>query len=141
MKSLYILLLPVAMLACNSRQHKEPEDKLAAFINTAFPGDGQKNVIVIPGTGCGGCITGVEKEVVNLCRKGDVKVIFTGIRSLKILKSRIGDSVLHHKNVYVDQEDKFYKVTTDKQDLWPYPVRVTVDGDKLTGISKDNVLP
>jgi hypothetical protein len=140
MKLLYRLILPVILLSCNQQNHS-PKNDLAGFINTAFPGNGKKTVIVIPGTGCGGCITGVEKEVVNLCNKGDVKIIFTGIRSLKILKTRVGDSILHHKNVFIDRDDKFYKVTTDRQDLWPYPLRITVDGDKLASISKDNVLP
>ncbi|MBC9911127.1 hypothetical protein [Chitinophaga varians] len=140
MKRLFILILSVGLFSCNHKTNNQRND-LAGFINTAFPGQGQKTVIVIPGTGCGGCISGVEKEAMHLCNRGDVKIIFTGIRSLKILRTRVGDSILHHKNVFIDHDDQFYKVTNDRQDLWPYPVRVTVDGDKLLAISKDNVLP
>ncbi|MCO6359166.1 hypothetical protein BXY85_1643 [Roseivirga pacifica] len=51
---------------------------------------GFKYVLLLPGEGCSGCISSTEKFVKTLDSSDEILVIFTSIRSKKVLKLKTG---------------------------------------------------
>ena len=67
-------------------------------------------ILVVPNAGCSGCISSTEDFIIkNQHRFGDLYVVFTNIQSLKILNARIGEAILSHKNVKLDEDNNYYK--------------------------------
>lgn len=70
-----------------------PEEKLVLY----------EKCIVIPRSGCAGCISSAMSFVSeNIDSLDDTLIIFTGIQDLKLLKLRLGNRVINKKNVIVD---------------------------------------
>lgn len=87
-----------------------------------------KNVILLPGEGCLGCISKTEKFVKTVSDSDDILVIFTNVKSVKILKLKLGLDL---------GEDFFY---LDKQNLFNsgrlysmYPTVFFVKEGKIQG--------
>lgn len=81
-------------------------------------------VIVIPGSGCTGCITRAESFFVS--NVGDSRYLFilTGIVSYKNLERRFGRSgILQRDNVIIDNEGLFHIPAYDEA---IYPMRLIV---------------
>jgi len=66
-----------------------------------------EKVLVIPGSGCTGCISDAEKFVIrgmnNL--QNQYLIIFTNINSLKLLKLRLGKKVHNQDNIIFDSKN------------------------------------
>jgi hypothetical protein len=82
------------------------------FFDTAFTKeslpveDSVKAYIIIPGTGCPGCISTGENMLLTFLRnKYPVRFVLTGLVSYKILKLKLGDSIVTNKQVYVDRNN------------------------------------
>lgn len=60
--------------------------------------------VIIPGSGCEGCISDAEKFVTNSAKlkEGKIMFIFTNIVSKKLLKLRLGTDVWSLPNIYID---------------------------------------
>lgn len=88
-------------------------------------------VIVIPGSGCTGCITHAESFFVNHVIDKRYLFILTGIVSAKNLEQRFGRSgILRRDNVIVDYEGLYYLPVYEEV---IYPMRFVVGKE---GISK-----
>jgi len=62
--------------------------------------------IIIPRSGCAGCISNAMGFVVaNIDSLDETLIIFTGIEDFKLLKLRVGTNVLTKKNVLVDSTE------------------------------------
>lgn len=59
--------------------------------------------IVIPRSGCAGCVSSAMNFVItNIDSLDETLVIFTGVEDLKLLKLMLGNKILGKKNVFVD---------------------------------------
>lgn len=69
--------------------------------------DDYSYVIIIPGSGCSGCITEAENFYRNHKDNKNIFFIFTDISSIKSIKLKIGKDVIKKSNVYFDMDDTF----------------------------------
>lgn len=69
----------------------------------------QKYVVVVPGAGCGGCISNATYFLVNNYSKikDSVTIVFTGVMDKKLLKNEVGEEFLKNSNVKIDQDNYF----------------------------------
>lgn len=87
-------------------------------------------VIVIPGEGCGGCISGATAYI-NLNPVGkDTLVVFTGIKDLKLLKFQLVESFFERPNVLIDHESSL----NDIEELQIYPKIILLKGNDISDI-------
>lgn len=78
------------------------------------------DIIILPGTGCTGCITNAENFLKNNYQNNDYFFILTNITSLKLLNSKIGVNLTQNQNIYIDEENIF-----SNYESAIYPVRLT----------------
>lgn len=68
-----------------------------------------ESVIVIPGTGCSGCIGKAESYFIQHSRDNKTLFILTGVTSRKNLNNRYGRSgILKRGNVLIDEDGRFH---------------------------------
>jgi hypothetical protein len=79
--------------------------------------DSISSVVVIPGSGCGGCIDEATQYVISHNLPPHVAVVFTGVISLKSLKLIIGSSINRDRFV-IDSANLFYNPSS-KGDIYP----------------------
>lgn len=117
MKSLLITFLAL-LLGCAPEKPAENQPSSltvefrAALCNIGAKWDDSDVVayVIIPNTGCSGCITSAETFLKNTVSKSDkLRFILTNIASVKMLKLKIGNKIVDHPNVYIDKENMFYK--------------------------------
>jgi hypothetical protein len=62
--------------------------------------------LIIPGSGCEGCISKAEKYVSDYSAiKKDIAFIFTNVKSLKILSLKLGSQTLNRENIIIDSSN------------------------------------
>lgn len=95
-----LLLVIVAVCACNPSPQKLLSESISKVLG---PGTKAKVVVVIPNEGCEGCISEAELFVMENHKKFEnVIYVFTKIHSVKLLKLRLGDSVISDSRVKLD---------------------------------------
>lgn len=93
-------------------------------------------IIILPNQGCGGCISEVEYFLIYDSKKyNHVKFILTNIYSKKILYQKLGDSICHASNVYLDLDNHFVKTTFKEAQ---YPAILYVEEEKIEKIEYQN---
>ncbi|HKG04840.1 MAG TPA: hypothetical protein VKB19_00190 [Pedobacter sp.] len=116
MKILYIFLLAVFSVGCNSgnsktEQLKDVESEFKKAISEISPKESSISPIymVIPRAGCSGCISDAELYMTNYLNKnpknGKITFILTEFDDEKIIRARF-DTLLSRKEVLVDRGDK-----------------------------------
>lgn len=85
------------------------------------------HVVIIPGSGCSGCISEAEAFFLENYENDKIFFIFTKINSLKILRLRIGD-LLDRINVLIDLNDIFF-IKNSTSSL--YPVILNIQNNKI----------
>jgi cell shape-determining protein MreC len=106
---------------------------MAATIEQQFGDEVAKyeNIVIIPGTGCTGCISEVEMFFMNNIQNERIKFILTKIMSHKEMALRLGQENITKENVLIDEKDVFY--------LWGYhdkiyPVVAFVENGKVVHV-------
>lgn len=104
-KRIYIKLILVLLLVCTSCQSEEnlfqrylQESKMLKITSSV------EFVVIIPGAGCGGCISYVEEFYKRNKNLQSVVYIFTNVVSQKMLSLKIGSEF--SQNTYIDEENK-----------------------------------
>ncbi len=66
-------------------------------------------IVVVPGAGCGGCISEATYFLVkNYDNMVDgVTIVFTGVNDRKLLKNEVGEHFLSKPNVKIDKDNYF----------------------------------
>ena len=90
-------------------------------------------IVIIPGTGCTGCITEAESFFINNYANEKIKFIFTNILSYKILRLKVGENRLNRKNVLIDKANHFY---LDNFEERIYPVRIKIENMNVIKIER-----
>lgn len=100
-------LISFTLFSCSveKKTKSEFEDKLATFTPKGNL-DGLKAVVLLPGEGCSGCISDTERFVKTLSVEDGVKVIFTAVKSVKILRMKLQID-LEVDHFIVDRENVF----------------------------------
>lgn len=119
MKKAWITLM-VCLLGCHSSSYSSMLLKCFFEIEIFERSDfNYKYLIVIPSSGCPGCISYAENFFIENRERTDIFFVFTNIYSKKDLKIRVGESNLSLANVYVDSHNRLY---LSKYDDNKYPV-------------------
>lgn len=64
-------------------------------------------VVIIPGSGCSGCITEAENFYIKNKDSKKIFFVFTDILSIKSIKLKVGKDVIERENVFFDKNDAF----------------------------------
>lgn len=116
---IFVYLFIMSMMGCSSGSD------IAFFQDAIEQSDITKKydiILVIPGTGCHGCITGVEFFVKEHIQEYDnVLFVFTGVKSIKVLKMKLGNEIMDKRNVQLDLDNVFLNYTI-KDAIYPVVV-------------------
>jgi hypothetical protein len=109
MKNKYFILFILLFLCFSCKKHTY-NDKIAEKINYMLQNesDNYDYVVIIPGSGCTGCITNAETYFLNHVVDNSIKFIFTQSLSKKTLQLRLQKENLSRKNVFIDDDNCFY---------------------------------
>jgi hypothetical protein len=88
--------------------------------------------VIIPGGGCGGCISAAEYFVKENCFRENMLFIFTRIESVKTLKLKLGKDILESPNVIIDADNRFELPSTNPNHI--YPVFLTLKNNHIEEI-------
>ena len=84
-------------------------------------------VIIIPGSGCSGCITDAENFYIRNKDSKKIFFIFTDVLSVKSIKLKVGKNVMEKTNVYFDMNDDF--LSNDyKENVYPLIFNIKDEG-------------
>lgn len=97
--------------------------------------DSYDYVVLIPGSGCSGCITNAENYFIENVSNLRTKFIFTKILSKKELALKLGIDNLQRKNVLLDSLNYFY-LSSYEERIYPYIMQLT--NNKVMIINKLN---
>jgi len=79
-----------------------------------------KAYVVLPNTGCEGCISSTEQMMKTfVTNKYPVKFILTNIVSVKVLRLKLGDSIISNKNVFIDISNYVYQRFRNMRQIYP----------------------
>lgn len=119
-----IFLLYITPLLITSCEYKDYGKKIYDTAKVEFGEEisDYNKIIVIPGSGCTGCISNAEKFFLENHVNTDIKFIFTHYYSLKNMILRLGgvDNVLR-PNVFIDDNDLFY-IQDYREHIYPYVI-------------------
>ncbi|NSL85212.1 hypothetical protein ECE50_000090 [Chitinophaga sp. Mgbs1] len=128
-KSKFSLYCWLMLLAC-SRPDNTLEKPLQA-LDPAGPANG--SYVIIPNQGCEGCISTAESFVKNhISSAADIRYVFTRIQSVKLLKIKLGATVMASDKVLLDTANTIPYPDKQKE---IYPMIVRVKNHKVTEIT------
>lgn len=98
--SLCLLVLIFGIVSCHNSEYKKIASQLESVDSKILNND--YNIVLIPGEGCGGCISNATKFVVENIDVLEIQVVFTKIGDLKLLKNTLPPNFVEHERVYFD---------------------------------------
>ncbi|MEC7752441.1 hypothetical protein [Roseivirga sp. UBA1976] len=105
---LTVFLLLILTISCSSNKNQEVQSELEHLVNNqGFHGLTNKQfILVIPRTGCTGCIDTAEEFVMNSSKQYShrLNILLTDIISMKTLKIKFGESI-NNQYWYIDSDD------------------------------------
>lgn len=127
---LIVLTLSFLSFSC-AEKYEEHSLRVFKVIKNNEPAS---QIIVIPGEGCGGCISSATYFVTqNYERlKENTFIIFTGVQDTKLLKNQLGNDFLLQKNVYVDENNLF--MNKEVLSSYPYIIYMSPKNYKIESI-------
>lgn len=132
----FTLFIFVFCISCNNKN--EP---LKAFLDKKFPAFHNGTVIIIPGGGCTGCITSIERQADSLSKIDTIRLLYTRIKSIKLLKLQLnGMGIMWDaRHIHIDSMNNYEKVTERYSDLWAYPTFIRLKNNKIELVSKYSI--
>ncbi|MDR0574951.1 MAG: hypothetical protein LBG96_13160 [Tannerella sp.] len=92
-----------------------------------------ESVVIIPGSGCTGCISVAEKFFLDNVSNEKIKFILTKNASQKGLVLRLHEENLKRENVLIDVDNNFYLIGYEEK---IYPVIVFIEKKKVIQIRR-----
>lgn len=128
-----ILSFLVLLLGCANR-----DDQLNDFISNTFPDLKSGEILVLPGSGCSGCISDAENSIDSLLKIQDYKIIFSRIQSLKTLKNRLAEKHIsvNDPDIFLDTADLYVKNAEKYKEIWSYPTRIIIKDKSVIKVAK-----
>ena len=129
-----ILVLLVVLLLCGCQSEYEANIKVNIEEMLRNNSASYEKVYIIPGVGCSGCITNAENFYKLNHSDSTVLFIFTGIKSLKVLRKKYSSICFEDSdNVIIDTDRVFYSYS-DEESFYPHVV--VLDGAKVKQIRR-----
>ena len=102
--TIFILFLP--LLYCKKKEILNASNLIELLKSNEQHYKAINNIIIIPGSGCQGCISNAENMVLKNAQGADkeIKYLFTNIISFKLLKLRL-DSLKNDDNIIYDLQN------------------------------------
>lgn len=118
---------------------KKKTDQLTDFLNNTFPRLENGEILVIPNSGCSGCISDAENTVDSLIKRKNFKIIFTQIQSLKALTYRLKSKNINlaDSNIFIDSKNLYLKNSEKYNKLWGFPTRILIENKEVVSIFKE----
>ena len=110
-------LLLMGAVACSESASDFPAFSNAIATITAETVTQDDVVVVIPGEGCGGCISDATMFMYEKVDEAGIKVVFTGVADKKLLALQLGDEFLAKENVFLDDDNLFMR--EDLKSIYP----------------------
>ncbi len=133
-KTIICILGFLLLVGCQSQSFEQAvKNSFDNYLDTTVVD--YKYVMLIPNSGCTGCISDAEYFFKEYNDKSEILFIFTHIISKKDLRIRVGKENLQRKNVLIDIENRFYFEQFQES---IYPI-VAVIKDKEVVALKDHV--
>lgn len=128
LKTTIILIFISILGSCNSPQDDYTRNVLEMLQEkTSFQKKQYTHIVIIPGSGCPGCISEAESFFMDNSNE-KIFFIFTKIYSSKNLKLRLGIDKLNKENVYLDKENTISDYPLN-ENLYPIIIDIS-DSDK-----------
>jgi len=131
----YILLLCLlVVMGCHSQEKKHEVNitkesfESVMKANNINPMD-YKNIIVIPGSGCTGCISEAETYFKQHAKDKENLFVFTAIGDVKILKMKFKDDNVFGDNVFIDERNEL--VDNGFDSIYPSSIIINPDQELL----------
>lgn len=106
-KLFLFILIPVFSCSVKNNTIVDFQNKLMDLSSLKLDIENYNKVLVIPGAGCSGCVSGAENFVKeNIHQIDEILIIFTAIPSQKMLKVKLGINLDQH-NIYLDLDNQF----------------------------------
>lgn len=133
-KTIICILGFLLLVGCQSQSFEQAvKNSFDNYLDTTVVD--YKYVMLIPNSGCTGCISDAEYFFKEYNDKSEILFIFTHIISKKDLRIRVEKENLQRKNVLIDIENRFYFEQFQES---IYPI-VAVIKDKEVVALKDHV--
>lgn len=115
-----ILLFLLCLVACGKFTEKTKQIEILTKNSFSRNLDTISHIIILPNTGCSGCITVVEDFAkTNASEYLNVLFVFTKIVSKKTLKNKLGNEFLKLKNVYLDTRNEWASIIAGENEIYP----------------------
>ncbi len=96
---IFIYIISFCFIACN----KKNKEKEKVFLNNCIErldiADNYQWIVILPGTGCHGCIQDGEFFMKKNIENNKVLFILTKVSSLKILQQKLGIQIKDYSNI------------------------------------------
>jgi hypothetical protein len=123
------LFIVLVFAACKQDYYSAMANKIAQEMGKEL--DKYDNIVIIPGSGCSGCITQAEIFFINNIHNERIKFILTCISSRKEMTIRLGKGNIEKENVFIDEKNVFYLLNYHDK---IYPVIAFVEQSKITNV-------
>lgn len=136
MKKFKFLLLLTIIFTSSCRQesvYTATEDSLKK-IDPEYDKNSELTYLVIPNSGCSGCITTTEAFVRDNYKGNklkNIRYIFTRISNFKQFKFQFGNEILTSKNILIDRNNIFIYPDTEH---YIYPAIIYRNQDHISSI-------
>lgn len=106
----------LGVIGCVEPEYKETTNSLSKILPATTE---DMIVVVIPNQGCTGCISEAESYVMaNHQKAPNISYVFTRIQSHKLLKRKLGDSILNRTNVILDEKN-YITYPDEEKEIYP----------------------
>lgn len=129
-QAMFFLLL----FSCNSTKEDKDKKYISKKIEQLMPTMNKcfEKVVVLPGSGCPGCITVAEDYLKENYRNKNILFVLTNTQSFKLLSQRVGTDVLKLSNAYVDESDVISKPISL---IYPVMILYNCTNDKVSNVN------
>jgi hypothetical protein len=133
MKNTTFIITLLIITACNNSNNKELNNNSVIlkknFINfletEKYSHKEFEKIIVIPGSGCTGCISDAEKKFSENYKKSEILYIFTAIGDLKLFKLNFPKDAFNYRNTIIDSNN----IMIDYGFNSTYPSEIEINSD------------
>ena len=138
--NLFLLIVVCCLTYSGCDKHKNYTDAITATIETHIDDAELFDMIVIlPGSGCTGCISGAERFFIEHCMNDNIKFILTHHKSKKNLYLRLGKDRVDRPNIWIDDDNLFYLQNYEER---IYPIGVILEQGQVRKVDLlENIVP
>jgi hypothetical protein len=137
MKNIKITVILIFGLFCFCCKHNTYYNEIVSVVNSHLSDDLKRyeKIVIIPGSGCSGCITQAEDFFLKNVKNEKIKFILTYNFSKKNLTLKLKKENVDRPNVLIDNDNVFY---LQKYEERIYPVTLKIVKGKITEVMVGN---